>query len=271
MDDNKCVSFLQGVLPQLNLRWKGFRKVRRQVCRRIDRRIGELGLADIESYSKHLANHKDEWQLLDHFCRITISRFYRDRLVYDFLGNDMLPMMAGDRVQENDPVLRIWSAGCASGEEPYTIALIYHLLLRPGFPDIQLKVLASDIDPVVLERARQAVYPKTSIRELPELWQQDAFVRQKESYRLKDCIKEWVRLHKLDIRKETPDARFHMILCRNLAFTYYDQKLQSIILKKFIKRLETGGVLVIGIHEHLPEKHVLLSRLIDNMPIYQKN
>jgi len=270
MKDSSCVNFLQWTLPQLNMRWKGFRKVRRQVCKRIDRRLDELGLTDIESYKRFLDRHKEEWQVLDHFCRVTISRFYRDRLVYDFMITDVLPALAEEAMKRNDPVLRVWSAGCASGEEPYTIALIYHYIIQPGFPDIQLDVIATDIDPVVLERARQAGYPKTSIRELPAAWQQAAFIRQKENYRLKESIKDYVRFCELDIRKETPSGRFHIILCRNLAFTYFDLELQGSVLEKFKTKFETGGILVIGIHEQLPDNGVGFRQWINNVPIYQK-
>lgn len=270
MKDNSCVAFLQWALPKLKMRWKGFRKVRRQVCKRIDRRIDELGLAGIDSYKRFLGHHKEEWQVLDHFCRITISRFYRDRLVYDILSTEVLPALAQEVMKRNDPVLRVWSAGCASGEEPYTMALIYHYILQHRFPDMQLEVIATDIDSVVLERARQADYPKTSIRELPAVWQEDAFVRQKENYRLKESIKDHVRFCNLDIRKETPSCHFHMILCRNLAFTYFDRKLQGSVLEKFKSKLEVGGILVIGIHEQLPNNGVGFNRWIDNVPIYQR-
>ena len=270
MKDNSCVTFLQWALPQLNMRWKGFRKVRRQVCKRIDRRIDELGLADIESYKRFLGHHKEEWQILDHFCRITISRFYRDRLVYDLLSTEVLPTFAEEAMERNDPVLRAWSAGCASGEEPYTLAMIQHYLLQPKFPECQLEIIGSDIDPVVFKRARKAVYPRTSIRELPAAWQQDAFVRQKENYRLKESIKDYVRFYDFDIRKQTPGGRFHIILCRNLAFSYFDQELQGSVLDKFKTKLEVGGILVIGIHEQLPDNGVGFRQWINNVPIYQK-
>ncbi len=270
MKDSSCVIFLQWALPKLNMRWKGFRKVRRQVCKRIERRIADLGLATIDSYKTYLEHHKEERRILDHFCRITISRFYRDRRVYALLSTEILPALAGQAVKRNDPVLRIWSGGCASGEEPYTLVLIEQYLLRPEFPESRLEIVASDIDPVVLKRAQKAIYPKSSIRELPLSWQEDAFVRKKGNYRLKDSIKSCVRFCNLDIRKETPSGRFHIILCRNLAFTYFDQELQRKVLKKFQSKLEVGGALVIGIHEQLPDNGVNFNRWIDDMPIYRK-
>jgi len=94
MRDQECVEFLQWCLPRLRLRWAGFRKVRRQVCRRIRTRMEELGLRDLEAYREHLEAHADEWPLLDGLCRITISRLYRDGGLFDFLGAKGLPALA---------------------------------------------------------------------------------------------------------------------------------------------------------------------------------
>ena len=77
MKDSDCVDFLQWALPRLGLRWPGFRKVRKQVCKRVDRRLRELGVPDAKTYRDFLEKHREEWSVLDSFCRIPISRFYR--------------------------------------------------------------------------------------------------------------------------------------------------------------------------------------------------
>jgi len=94
MKDAQCVAFLQQTLPRLGMRWAGYRKVRRQVCKRIDRRLHALGLADIESYAGYLETHPEEWESLDAFCRISISRFCRDRGSFDRLAQEVLPRLA---------------------------------------------------------------------------------------------------------------------------------------------------------------------------------
>ena len=83
MRNEECVLFLQWALPQLNLRWKGFRRVRQQVCKRIQRRLKELELPDFNAYRFYLKTHPEEWLVLDSYCQITISRFYRDRDVFN--------------------------------------------------------------------------------------------------------------------------------------------------------------------------------------------
>ncbi|MBM4089995.1 MAG: hypothetical protein FJ276_11330 [Planctomycetes bacterium] len=94
MTDRECVEFLQWALPQLSLRWPGFRRVRRQVHKRIVRRLSELGLRRIADYRAYLDTHAAEWSVLDAMSRISISRFYRDRDVFEHLRDAVLPELA---------------------------------------------------------------------------------------------------------------------------------------------------------------------------------
>ena len=94
MDDRDCVAFLQWALPRLGMRWHGFRKVRHRVCKRIDRRLRELGLRDPDAYRTWLQAHPHEWSTLDSLCTVTISRFARDRMVFAVLQERVLPELA---------------------------------------------------------------------------------------------------------------------------------------------------------------------------------
>jgi len=124
MKDTDCVQFLQWALPQMHMRWPGFRKVRDHVCKRIERRIRELGLPNVQAYQEYLREIRAEWQQLDGLCRVTISRFYRDKRVFAMLEQEVLPRLAEQALAADGRSLRIWSAGCASGEEPYTLVLL---------------------------------------------------------------------------------------------------------------------------------------------------
>jgi len=146
MTDPECVQFLQWALPRLRLRWAGFRKVRKQVCRRLARRINELGLPAVSAYRAYLDTHPEEWTIVDAFCPITISRFYRDRATFQALERDVMPALATAALARGDPTFRCWSIGCASGEEPYTVAMLWMLRLRHRFP-CRLQIIATDIDP----------------------------------------------------------------------------------------------------------------------------
>src|SRR5215831_124315 len=94
MRDADCVAFLRWALPQMGFEWRGFRRVRRQVCKRLGRRLAALGISQPQGYRAYLAEHPAEWQQLDGLCRISISRFYRDREVFDAVRDRLLPALA---------------------------------------------------------------------------------------------------------------------------------------------------------------------------------
>lgn len=252
MKDSDCVQFLQWALPQLRMRWPGFRKVRKQACKRIDRRCQALGLPDVAAYRAYLAAHPAEWQILDTLCRISISRFYRDRGVFDQLASVVWPALAELTLTRGETELRCWSAGCASGEEPYTLSLIWRLRLQPAFPALTCRIIATDADERLLERAIAARYPASSLRELSPAWRQAAFSQQGEEYQLKAEFRQDVLFQHQDLRREQPAGPFQLILCRNLVLTYFEESLQRQVLNPIIERLHPGGGLVTGKTEDLP-------------------
>lgn len=134
MKDKACIQFLQWALPKMQLRWSGFRRVRMQVCKRIGRRIAELGLANAAAYRDYLHDHAAEWQVLISLCRVTISRFYRDQAVFHFLGEIVMPQLCESLHQQGEKELRCWSAGCARGEEAYSLVLLWQLSFQERYP-----------------------------------------------------------------------------------------------------------------------------------------
>ena len=189
--DRDCVQFLQWCLPRLGYVWSGFRKVRRQVCHRVRRRLRALDLHGLAAYRRLLLRDPSEWPHLDDCFRITISRFYRDRHLWEVLGRDVLP-----------------------------------------------------------ELFRRAVYPESSLRDLPAEWRQQAFTREPAGeYCLAAPYRQGVDFLLQDIRREAPPGPFDLILCRNLVFTYFDANAQEHCLRRLHARLSPHGWLVVGGHE----------------------
>jgi chemotaxis protein methyltransferase CheR len=248
--DAECVELLQWALPRLRLRWLGYRKVRRQVCRRVERRLRELGLQGIGAYREYLEASPHEWEELDRLCHVTISRFNRDRALFAFLEERVLPELA--RRAGRRTVLA-WSAGCASGEEAYTLALIWRYTTGPRFPGVGLHVLATDVDETMLRRARAAEYPGSSLRDLPPAWKDAAFDEHAGIYRLRRDVRDVVEVRRHDLRQASPGGLFDLVLCRNTAFTYFDLDLQREVAARLAWSLRQGGALVLGAHERLPE------------------
>jgi chemotaxis protein methyltransferase CheR len=254
MRDEECVAFLQWVLPQLHMRWPGFRKVRGQVCKRLQRRMRRLGLEGVGDYHKYLLQQPAEWKALDALTRITVSRFYRDKMMFGYLADTVLPALAHQARQQDRARLMVWSAGAGAGEEPYSVSLVWHVQLQPQFPDLRLRVIATDADPDLCWRAEGACYPFSSIKNLPAGWPDRVFTRQGECYCLRTAYRCGVELRVQDIREAMPAATFDLLLCRNLVFTYFDDALQRSLLERMRSRISAGGALVIGIHEALPAR-----------------
>jgi chemotaxis protein methyltransferase CheR len=249
--DAECVEFLRWALPRLRMRWAGFRKVRRQVCRRVERRIRDLGLADVGAYRAFLESTPKEWQHLDGLCHVTISRFNRDRCVFEFLEREVLPELAA-RAASRGEVVEALSVGCASGEEPYSLVLAWEYGIRPSIP-AALHVRAGDIDEAMIHRARAASYEFGSLRALPESRRRRAFVHRGGRYHLRPRFRRLVTIERHDVRDPTPAGTYDLVLCRNLAFTYFDLELHREVARRLALALRPRGALVIGSHEALPE------------------
>jgi len=254
----------------MHMRWPGFRKVRRQVCKRVDRRMKALGLTHLDEYEDFLQAHADEWTHLDSLCRVTISRFSRDRGVFATLAGVVLPELIRDVSARGGDTLRAWSVGCASGEEPYTLAILWQTEIRQAFPGMTLDVTATDSDARMLRRAREGRYALGSLKALPAELRERVFTREGDTYRLDAPCRGHVTFLEQDVREARPQGRFDLVLCRNLVFTYFDDGLQAELLSRLIDTMADGAALVIGIHEVLPEGAERLEPWFDKQRIYRK-
>lgn len=242
--DEEGVAFLRWALPALGLRFEGFENPRGQVLKRIARRYRALGLTDFAGYRAYVEAHAEEREVLEALCRVTITRFRRDRGVFEAIEGVVLPALAESRSR-----IRCWSAGCASGEEPYSLALVDRFA-PPGAP---LDIVATDADEALLARAMRARYPRGTLRELPSAWIDAAFTSVDGWLVLDAAIAAKVRFVRHDLRRDPPPSgRFDLVLCRNLAFTYFDARAQRAALEMFHSVLSEGGALVVGARESTP-------------------
>lgn len=248
-----CAEFLRWALPLLGFRWEGYKKVHRQVCKRITPLMREAGLKGFASYKTYLEDNPGEMKVLDSLCGITISRFYRDRRVFDTLRTRVLPSLAENAIEKGKCEVLCWSAGCASGEESYTLQIIWRKDVLPEIGrKIRLRITGTDTNEAMLERARQGMYPASSLRDLPEQLR-DALILNENAYQIRNIYKEDIEFLEQDIRIQTPDGIYDLILCRNLVFTYFNDELQRKTFRRIMEKLKQGGVLVIGRRESLPD------------------
>ncbi|MDZ7690154.1 MAG: CheR family methyltransferase [Balneolaceae bacterium] len=272
MSDDKAIAFLQWALPNMGYRWEGFRKPRNQVLRRIRGRMQTLGLTGgYSEYKEYLQTNPQEWNQLDKLCDVTISKFFRDRKVWDFMRDNLLPALFKN---SDSQTISTWSAGCCNGEEAYSLAIISEQIAETFDSNISVNILASDRNTEVMERARAGRYPSGSLKELTQR-EIDAFFDKQEQageeeYQIKQSITRQVTFDQRDICNALPRQIFDIILCRNLVFTYFTKKRQQTFLDRLKPHLSDHGHLVIGANEEVPDL-AWLSPVSKTHKVFAKN
>jgi chemotaxis methyl-accepting protein methylase len=257
--------FLKETSSLLGLQWRRFQ--RRGIRRRIEHRLVELGLGSFEEYNQKIREDPQERGHLSKILTVTISRFYRDQEVFNTIETSVFPAL----LKENPTELKLWSIGCASGEEPYSLSLLWKARFEKDWPQIHFSVLATDIDESLLERANEGRYKKSSLREVPQDILGEYFRTESDAFLLDKRVGECVEFQKHDILREEPFPGMDLLFCRNLAFTYFSTEMQVEILKKVFMCLKGEGYLVIGSDESIPLTYpTLFTPAFPRQKIYQK-
>ncbi len=209
----------------------------------------------LSQYYDHLMSDNSGIVISDLVDRITTNHtyFYREKKHFDFLWDTVFPEIVKKNSSQRD--IRIWSAGCSSGEEPYTIAI----LLMEYFKKIKSfwdkKLLATDISSKALEIAKEGVYDKDNISNLPPGWKNSYFKKTKDGlYKLNDNVRKEVILRRLNLmNKFSFKKKFDVIFCRNVMI-YFDNETTHRLVNKFYDLLDTGGYLFISHSESLDRR-----------------
>lgn len=172
---------------------------------------------------------------------INVSEFYRNAKRWEVLDEKILP-----RIIKNSTSVRIWSAACSTGEEPYTLAMI----LSKHMPLSKVKVIATDIDENVLARAKIGVYHERSLNELPLEMKKKYFIQEGEFFRIHDDIKNAVSFKKNNLLADSFETNLDLIVCRNVLI-YFTEDAKDMLYKKFSNSLKKDGVLFVGSTEQI--------------------
>lgn len=218
--------------------------------RRFNVRMRSTGCQSYEGYRQHLIKNPSEYDSLLSEITINVTQFFRDSLVFKMLREEILPLIVYQRVKENDPTIRVWSAGCSSGEEPYSVAMILHDLLGDAFDQFKVEIVASDIDDEMLAAAEVGKYLPRQVVGVPKDILSTYFIYQDGLYSVRDDIKRMVRLKRIDLFSETAGKGFDMVLCRNVVI-YFNREMQERLYMKFLSSLRPGGYFVMGNTETL--------------------
>lgn len=211
-----------------------------QMERRIRQFMERHGQACFSTFFSLLQENPDRMNEFQGYLTINTSSFFRDRAVFDYLEETVIP----DLLRKHRRV-KIWSAPCSTGEEPYSIAIILDRLGCLG----RSNILASDIDVKALAKARAGSYLEHSLGNLPKDIIQDYFTRNQHTYTISPRIRSAVRFDACDLLRETEPGN-HLILCRNFLI-YLKRSAQEEIISRFVDNLEPGGALVVGSAENI--------------------
>src|SRR5690625_3827745 len=213
----------------------------RQMRRRLTSLREKRGYANFEDYFKAL--DRDDHLFNEFLDRMTInvSEFYRNYSRWEVLKNDVIPEL----LNKNEP-LKIWSAACSTGEEPYTLVM----LLSDFLPLNQINILATDIDENAIQRAKMGVYPERSIKELPLDKRNKYFEEKNDLFYISDDIKKRVTFKKHNLLTDPYESNFDLIVCRNVLI-YFTEEAKKEIYTRFSNSLKLDGVLFVGSTEQI--------------------
>lgn len=233
----------------------------RQMKRRIDTLIERNKYDGYDSYSKALVSDK---VLLDQFVNyltINVSEFYRNPSLWQTLEDVILP----DLINKFGQNLKIWSAACSTGDEPYSLAMV----MAKKVPMSKIHIYATDIDDQVLEKAKDGVYGANSLKGLPDEYKNKYFEKMGDKfYKISDDIKRCVEFKKSNLLKDPYPTGCNLIVCRNVMI-YFTEEAKQDIYKKFNKSLVTDGCLFVGNTEQIIN-HRELGYEFDKLFFYRK-
>ena len=214
----------------------------KQMKRRIDTLITKH---KIEGYDKYVASLKTNKELFDEFVSyitINVSEFYRNPEQWKLIESDVFPEL----IRKFGKNLKIWSAACSTGDEPYSLVMA----LSRHVPLSNIKIMATDLDKQIIAKAKVGVYNEKSIASVPEDFKKKYFTKVGPSYKISDEIKERVEFKEHNLLKDAYPKDYNLIVCRNVLI-YFTEEAKEEVFRKFNKALAPGGVLFIGSTEQI--------------------
>jgi two-component system, chemotaxis family, CheB/CheR fusion protein len=235
--------------------------------RRIQRRMAINQKQTIEEYAASAQTSRDEVNLLFKELLISVTRFFRDAAAFECIQRDVIPAMI-EKIKPGEP-LRIWVAGCATGEEAYSLAMLLEEYFEHGGRPREAKIFATDIDKEALEYASAAVYPESIAADVSPDRLQRFFVRHGDAYHVARFIRQRVVFANHDLTRDPPFSRVSLISCRNLLI-YFNQTLQRQVMAGFRFALRPGGFLFLGSSETPGELGAELQAAFPGTKIYRR-
>ncbi len=214
----------------------------KQMRRRIDTLIGKNKITSYTDYVALIKKDKEKFEQFVNFLTINVSEFYRNPEQWKILDTEVFPAL----IKKFGKNIKIWSAACSTGDEPYSLVMA----LSKHLPLSNIKIIATDIDKQVLDTARMGLYNEKSIASVPEDLKKKYFTKVGASYQISDEIKKRVEFKEHNLLKDPYPSGCHLIVCRNVVI-YFTEEAKDKIYENFYQSLAQGGVLFIGSTEQI--------------------
>lgn len=214
----------------------------KQMKRRIDTLINKNGLREYDKYVQLLKTDKERFEEFVNYLTINVSEFYRNPDQWRLLDKEIIPELIG-RFGKN---LKIWSAACSTGDEPYSLVMA----LSQHLPLSQIHIMATDLDKQVIAKAKVGLYSEKSVAGVPDDLKRKYFTKIGPSYQISKEIKDRVEFREHNLLKDAYPTEYHLIVCRNVLI-YFTEEAKEEIYRKFEKALKPGGLLFIGSTEQI--------------------
>ena len=214
----------------------------KQMKRRIDTLIEKYKIVGYDKYVKLLKEDKEKFEEFVSYLTINVSEFYRNPEQWDLMDKEIIPEL----ISKFGKNLKIWSAACSTGDEPYSLVMA----LSRHIPLNQIKIFATDIDKQILEKAKLGLYNEKSIANVPKDLKEKYFEKVGLSYRIKDEIKSRVEFKQHNLLKDSFPTGVHMIVCRNVLI-YFTEEAKDKVFRDFCSSLQKSGILFIGSTEQI--------------------
>lgn len=214
----------------------------KQMKRRIDTLISKTGINEYDKYIQLLKTDKAKFEEFVNYLTINVSEFYRNADQWKIMDEQIIPEL----IERFGKKLKIWSAACSTGDEPYSLvmALSRHIPLQ------QIKIIATDIDKQVIAKAKVGLYHEKSIASVPEDYKKKYFTQIGQSYQIATEIKERVEFLEHNLLKDVYPSDCHLIVCRNVLI-YFTEEAKEDIYRKFHNAIKPNGLLFIGSTEQI--------------------
>ncbi|MDD2619789.1 MAG: protein-glutamate O-methyltransferase CheR [Syntrophomonadaceae bacterium] len=214
---------------------------RPQMERRINSFMRTVNIANYQDFIKILGSDKEIYRRFLEHITINVSEFFRNLNHWDVMEKQIIPPLLKERGS-----LKIWSAGCSTGEEPYSLAMLF----QERKINLSDKILATDIDKDVLEKAGIGLYTAKAMNGVPGEWQSKYFNKQGNYYQINDEMKKMIKFQQHDLLRDSFPKEYDLILCRNVVI-YFTEETKAKLYKRFSDSLRTRGVLFIGSTEQI--------------------